>query len=256
VSELKELVSQIADFHSWGHPEKIRFFGWYLHTNKKKDRFTAANIRGCYAELPENPPSNVNPYLAAMVNRNPKEALKDNRGYHLVHKVRQELDKQYGQRQITVQVTNLLKDLPSRVPSLVEKDFLDEALTCYANGAFRAAIVMTWNLAYSHFLDFLVKHHLPAFNARYPVVLQKKWDKAKVQVIAKYEDFSVDLKESEVLTVAKSANAIDNDVYKVLDQKLDRRNSAAHPSSVKIGQLQAEEYIDDLVTNVVLKLII
>jgi hypothetical protein len=66
----------------------------------------------------------------------------------------------------------------------------------------------------------------------------------------------VDLKESEVLAIAKSANAISNDVFKVLESKLGRRNSAAHPSSVAIGQLQAEESINDLVTNVVLKLTI
>ena len=70
------------------------------------------------------------------------------------------------------------------------------------------------------------------------------------------DDFSVDLKESEVLEIAKAANAITNDIYKVLEPKLGRRNSAAHPSSVTIGPLQMEEFIDDLVTNVILKLTI
>ena len=142
------------------------------------------------------------------------------------------------------------------MPNVAERDFLDEALICFEHQAFRAAIVMTWNLAYSHLLEFILKHHVATFNAKYQAMFPGKWAKAKAAPVSKYEDFSVDLKESEVLDVAKSANAITNDVYKVLEPKLGRRNSAAHPSSVKIGQLQAEEFIDDLVNNVVLKLMI
>jgi hypothetical protein len=68
------------------------------------------------------------------------------------------------------------------------------------------------------------------------------------------EDFADELKESEVLEICNSAGIINKDIYKILKAKLDRRNSAAHPSSVKIDQLQAEEFIDDIVKNVILKL--
>jgi hypothetical protein len=40
----------------------------------------------------------------------------------------------------------------------------------------------------------------------------------------------------------------------VLREKLDRRNIAAHPSSVVVQQSQADEVIIDLVNNVVLRL--
>jgi hypothetical protein len=46
-----------------------------------------------------------------------------------------------------------------------------------------------------------------------------------------------------------------NPGVKILDEKLGKRNSAAHPSGVKIGHLQADAFIDDLVRNVVLKLV-
>jgi hypothetical protein len=54
----------------------------------------------------------------------------------------------YGERKITVEVTKMLTDLPAKVPDVAEREFLDEALICYRNGAFRAAVVMTWNLAF------------------------------------------------------------------------------------------------------------
>jgi len=130
----------------------------------------------------------------------------------------------------------------------------DEALKCFEVGAFRAAIVMTWNLAYHHFCDFILTKRLSDFNARWPAVFQGHHSKG-AKAIAKMDDFGDLLKESEVIRIAKSASIISNDVARILDDKLGRRNSAAHPSGVKIEQLQAEEFIDDLVKNVVLKVV-
>ena len=61
-------------------------------------------------------------------------------------------------------------------------------------------------------------------------------------------------KESQVLQVAKSSNLISPNLHKIMKEKLDRRNIAAHPSGVEISQLTAEEFIRDLVVNVVLAL--
>jgi hypothetical protein len=39
-----------------------------------------------------------------------------------------------------------------------------------------------------------------------------------------------------------------------LKDKLDRRNSAAHPSGTKVDKLQAEEYISNLIQNAMFKI--
>lgn len=146
-----------------------------------------------------------------------------------------------------------LTELPSKLPDLAERTYLDEALKCFSVEAFRAAIVMTWNLAYNHLCDHILKHHLADFNTRWAVVFPAHHKNA-VKTIVGIDDFGDNLKESEVIKIAKSASIISNDVGKILEEKLGRRNSAAHPSGVKIEQLQAEEFIDDLVKNVVLKI--
>lgn len=64
-----------------------------------------------------------------------------------------------------------------------------------------------------------------------------------------------ELKESEVIEVCKSARIISGNLYKILREKLHRRNMAAHPSNVVISRLQAEDFINDLVSNVVIKLV-
>ena len=55
----------------------------------------------------------------------------------------------------------------------------------------------------------------------------------------------------EVCYLAKLTN---KNQYKILTGKLDTRNMAAHPSTVKFTQVDVEHYILDLINNVVLVL--
>jgi hypothetical protein len=83
----------------------------------------------------------------------PKVLLHDKEGYRLEHATRLKLDAKYGRHETTIAVSNLLKELPGKISGQAEKLFLSEAITCYHHRAFRAAIVMAWNLAYDHLLN-------------------------------------------------------------------------------------------------------
>jgi hypothetical protein len=67
------------------------------------------------------------------------------------------------------------------------------------------------------------------------------------------DDFADNMSEREVIEVASSANIINGDVFKVYKNRLDQRNSAAHPSTLRVAQVQAEGFIDDLIRNAVLQ---
>jgi len=116
--------------------------------------------------------------------------------------------------------------------------------------AFRASIVMTWNLAFDHLRHWLLAEgdRRQTFNARIPV----RCPKDRTQIVA-FGDFE-NVKESEVIEVVSSAGLVAAGTVKILQKELTRRNTAAHPSSVVITQYQAEDSITDLVNNVVLKL--
>ncbi len=251
--ELQSLVRRIPEYRTWNHAEKIKFFAWFLHSQKKLERLKAAHIEGCYNAVHDDPPSNVSAFLNEMSKRKPKVFLKDSRGYSLAGSLRNSFEEKYGQRDITVQVLNLLSDLPNKIPNVTERNFLSEALTCFRHGAFRATIVMCWNLAYDHLLEYVLSKHLSAFNARM-LIRCPHLAKRGLTAIAARDDFA-ELKESEVLDICRSANIITADVYKILDGKLGRRNTAAHPNTIVITQPQAEDFISDLVNNVVLTLV-
>lgn len=247
--ELHEVVAQIGQFSRWNHTERIKFFAWHLHTHKGKDHFQAVEVTKCFRELHLDPPPSIHPLLNALVNRSPKILLRGARGYSLERATRDVFTKKYGDRAATVHVDKLLSELPSKVPNLAERTYLDEALQCFRIKAYRASIVMAWNLAYDHLCQCVLTNHLADFNTQLP----KTYPKADVQSITKREDFT-ELKESQVIQVCKSAGIISHNVNKVMKEKLDRRNIAAHPSTVSTSQLTAEEFIKDLVENVVLVL--
>ena len=179
--KLEHIVNGIPGFTSWTDADKIRFFSWFLHSQKGRERFSPGDIRACYGELSLQEPSDVNPYLHQMLNRKPREVLRDVRGYALEKRLKDQLETKYGQRLATVQVDKLLLELPSKIPDLAERTFFDEAVRCFRAKAFRAAIVMTWNLAYDHLCLFVFNtpNRLLEFNTQ----LSKSFPKARISAV-------------------------------------------------------------------------
>ena len=153
------------------------------------------------------------------------------------------MDAKYGIHHSVVQISKLLAELPGKVPDLAEKNFLAEAIKCYRVEAYRACVVMTWNLAYSHMLHWILNDakRLADFNAAIP----RRYPKKPPLTIAKYDDFE-ELKESEVIEVCNSAGLVNGNIIRILREKLGKRNNAAHPASVVIVQSQADDVVTDL----------
>lgn len=249
--ELNELSKRATSLAERSHAEKIKLFGWYLHCHKGLPQFQVSDVRKCYEALDLAVPLSFSGYFQNLLRA--KELLKNRSGYRLESRAREQLQARYGNRDITVEVTHLLRSLPDKVPSLAERTYLNEALVCFEHTAFRAATVMAWNLAYHHLCDYVLKHHLANFNKKWPDVFPGH-HKRRTKHIGTIDDFNRELKESEMIDICNSANIITKDIHRILSEKLGRRNSAAHPSNVDIGRLQTEAFIDDLVRNVVLML--
>jgi hypothetical protein len=248
--QAREFVASVPDFHSLAPAEQITAFAWFLHAHDGAERFNNEMIRECYSDADIRPPQ-LAVYIPRLAEPKRGVLLKDARGYRLAGTVRAELDAAYGKHPTTIAVTKLLAELPAKIPNAEQREFFDEALNCYQVRAFRAAIVMTWNLAYDHVLRWVERDatRLAAFNTAIGVRYPKKTD--RISVLTDFEAF----KEAEVLAVLRAAHLnIGKNVLDILDEKLKRRNAAAHPSRVSIGQPQADAIIMDLVQNVVLLL--
>ncbi|PJG50198.1 hypothetical protein CVM73_37735 [Bradyrhizobium forestalis] len=251
---LEDLISQVAGFDTQSPREKMCLFAWWLHVHGGKELFEPNDIRRCYDKLHLSQ-INIARNLTRMSERKPPDLLVERGMFKLARAVRIELDKKYGLHPSIQAVSKLLADLPDQVPDLAEKVFLSEAIDCYRVRAYRACIVMTWNLAFDHLLNWILKdpNRLAGFNAAIPVKFQKTPKKASI-VIKSYDDFADDLKEFEIIELCKNANLLNDNLIRTLKEKLGKRNTAAHPSTMVIVQPQADDVVSDLVNNVVLAL--
>ena len=250
--DLKAFIDGVEGFSNLGHADKVRLFAWLQHFLRKKDRFTTGDVNWCYDQLSYKP-GNTSQYLKNMENAD--ELLPYTMGgYRCEGKFMAKYNDLYAEHDITVSVRQMVKDLVNVIPELGEKDIFQEALKCLKHDAGRAAQIMVWNIAMYHLYQFILKHHLVDFNNRIPIRFPKKWKVADMPLINKYDDFGDEMSEREVIEVASSASVINHDIYKVYKNKLDQRNSAAHPSTLRVSQIQAEGFIDDLIRNAVLQL--
>ncbi len=248
--DLRSFIAGVDGFAGKGHADKIRLFAWLQHFLFKRERFRITEINWCYNALSYQP-SNTSQYLKNMEG---KELLKDSRGYYCEGKFLARYNELYGEHEVTINVRQMVKDLANLLPELGEQDIFQEALKCLHHDAGRAAIIMVWNIAFYHLCQYVLKHKLADFSNRIPVKYPKKWKVTDMPLINKYEDFGDEMSEREVIEVCNSAGIITGDMYKVYLEKLGKRNSAAHPSTGHMTQIQAEGFIDDLLRNTVLLL--
>jgi hypothetical protein len=246
---IEEFALLVPDLATMKHVDKIKHFAWFVQTQQQQSKFTAVDIQQCYDKLHYASPTNLRNLLKQMAAKRPPDLLRDNSGYRIEGRCKEELDKKYGQRQATIVVDAMLQSLPGKISDQAERIFLSEALVCYRHEPFRATIVMTWNLALDHLLNWILANHLLAFNG----AISARYPKRAGIVMNKKDDFD-EFKESEVIEVCGKAGIINDNTKRILNDKLTRRNMAAHPSTVEITRYQAEDVISDLVNNVILKL--
>lgn len=203
-------------------------------------------LKQLFSALDVAEPSNPAQVLSKLKSAN--KLVKTSGGYrpsaHLKQTTKAELDVKPPLLRAEPHIESLLK----RVSRPDAKHFLEEANLCLRANAPRAAIVMTWIVVIDHLYEYVLKHKLSDFNVE---LAKKNW---KLTSIVTKDHFSEIKKEKDFIELCRAANVFNNDVRKILDEKLGIRNTAGHPSTVTVHGTKAANFIEDLVENVILKL--
>lgn len=249
-SSVKEFVANNPSFYSMKGPDQVLALAWVSEAVEKRQSFGANYLRSCFRAVGVEPPD-LSVYLPRIMAKKPRQLLCQGDAYTLSGPMRLALDKKYGNDNAPVVVKRAIADLSARFSDAAERTFFDETIACYRVKAYRAAIVMMWNLAYSHLRDWLLADadRLAILNDK--LATQKK---EKIVVIKSADEFGW-LKENELLEVLLTTKTIDKTTHTILKEKLGKRNLAAHPGTHEISQLQADEVIHDLATNIIFKLV-
>jgi hypothetical protein len=247
---LEEFAALVPGLTGMSHVDKIKHLAWFALTQDRRERFATAGIRRYYEQLHFEPPGNLSQLIVQLTGKKPPEVLKDKSGFRLHARVKEQLDAKYALRPIQVAVPAMLQSLVGKVSDEAERLFLTETITCYKGHAFRATVVMVWNLAYDHLLNYILTKRLADFNA----AIARRYPKKAGLTITEKDDFLDELKEFEVIEIASTGGVVADNMKKILNDKLIKRNMAAHPSAIVIESAQAEDSLTDLVNNVILKL--
>ena len=250
MSELRDFAASTEGFYRKSAVDQLLDMAWFLEVRQQRSCFDAVQMRQCFRDVGLDAPD-MSVYLPRLAAKKPPQLIKEKGGgYRLSGALRRHLDKKYGDDPTVVAISQLLSSLPAKVPDLAERAFLSEALNCYRVKAYRAAIIMAWNLAYDHLVRWILADsgRLQSLNSGIAARYSKKG-----LVVAKVDDLD-DLKESELIEACRTARLLDKNTVALLKEKLARRNTAAHPSRVTVTQHQADDVISDLVLNVILAL--
>lgn len=144
---------------------------------------------------------------------------------------------------ILTPVTQALEKYLLEVHDAEKARFVEEAIQCVRNKAYRAAIVLTWvgavYLLYAHILD----GKLEDFNAEGRRRFNGWRDAQNIDDLAKK-------KESEFLGVLEGMRIITPGEHKELKSCLDRRNTAGHPNSHSFEEVVVGGHIQTLISAV------
>jgi hypothetical protein len=247
VEALRGFAASVEGFYRKSAVDQLLIMAWFLEARQRRPYFDAAQMRQCFRDVGVDPP-NMRVYLPRLAAKKPPQLIKEKGGYRLSGAMKRDLEKRYSDDPTIVAISQLLSELPAKIPDLAEREFLSEALSCYRVKAYRAAIIMAWNLAYDHVVRWILADagRIQSLNSgiatRYP---------KKGLIVAKFDDLA-ELKESEFIEACRTSGLLNKNTVAIMKDKLARRNIVAHPSRITVTQHQADDAISDLVLNVIL----
>lgn len=250
--ELQGFIDNITDFFDLKSSDQIDYFIYFLTVEKNEPDTQLTLVRECFQSLNLTPYSNISQYLISNIKgkeKNTPKFLRTKNGYQLHRNLRIALESNIIKNPVKAKLKKELREILAYVTNPIENEFLNEAINCFEISAYRASIVMVWNLTVDHLYEYILKHELASFN----LALSKNTDKrVKISIVSNKDDFS-EIPENKFIEFCRSANIISNDVRKILEAKLGIRNSYAHPSNIVISESKANEFIEDIIKNVILK---
>lgn len=253
-----EFLNQIDHLENLSSKNLILLIAYYLRKHKGVIQFGLKDIRDSFKEATIKVPSHLRQLTLGLSKGRNSPLMKMSAkptfslSIHGLNEVELYLT---SDRQSQVTLEDYLKSaIPylEKIISKVQEDnkrkFLSEAIDCLTIRAKRATVIMTWCATIDHLYDYIMVKKLSDFNS----ALSRRSDRLNRIQISSKDDF-FDIKDSIFIEACKSARVISNDVRKILDEKLDIRNTCAHPSDVEIHGSKVVNFIEDIVDNVIVK---
>lgn len=143
--------------------------------------------------------------------------------------------------------------LRSHLPGIADADarsFVEQAIGCFENRFYRAAVVLSWVGAVAVLYDFVLVNTLAPFNAEAQLrasARNQTWKAAKSR-----DDLAL-MGENDFLQILEKLSVIGKSVKTELEGCLRLRNGCGHPNSLQIAEHRVASHIELLMLNVFAK---
>lgn len=128
------------------------------------------------------------------------------------------------------------------------REYLKEALGCYNNGLFRAAVLMVWAATMQHL--YMVASRRPGGLKAFEAANLKRLGGSKnYRKIRKGDDFLY-LRDWDFIQFGEDAGMFNRNLRRKLHQRLELRNDCGHPTKYKPGRDETVVFIESLILNV------
>jgi hypothetical protein len=245
--KIGNLIDKVENFGSLTQKEQVKVISFFFTVENGIETFLPSQIRSCFEKENLKLPANVSNEFIKLAGEKPPVFIKKGSEYCFERSAKKNLESIYLGNIHNQVISTTLRDLLTKISSAEQQVFLEEAISCFEIKSYRAAIVMSWLLAIDTIYEFVLKNKIIEFNEA--IQLHGKYKK----VIVKSKDNFSDIKESDFIELLRVAKIISNDTRKILDEKLDFRNTCAHPNTIVIKETKAISFIEDIVDNIVLK---
>jgi hypothetical protein len=248
IPALEAYIEGIVGFDELEASQKIPFFAHFVLEYTEQDYFTPADVNACFSVLHIKPYSNIPAFVSKKAKGKKQIFVTKSHGYKIERKLLKEIQSKIP-TSTSIQATKscLREHVNEGLPEF-SKAFLEEAISCFEYKLYRSSVVMVWLFAIDHMFEYIIRYKLTEFNSAYA---KDSANKKSLQIKDK-DDFS-EIGEKKIIELCRAANIISNDVRKILEQKLDIRNTYAHPANIKITETKCSDFITDLLDNVVSK---
>jgi hypothetical protein len=250
---INEYIDKIEGFADLPFTEQTKYLAYCYVKSTKDDLFTPSNIGNFFELASLDKPKNISDIFQKLSNRKKgnkiflKRDAKRNL-YSFERTVFKQLETELSGESPARKISTTLRKLVPKIHDKQESEFLEEAVTCFEIGSYRASIIMSWLLTINHLQNYILNNKLTEFNTALAT------QGLRLRQVNSLDDFS-ELKESKFIEICRSARIISNDVRKILDEKLGIRNTSAHPNDIKISEAKATSFTEDLVENIILKFV-
>jgi len=245
--KISDLLDKVENFEKLTQKEQVKLMSYFFCLENSTDVFLPTQVKNCFDKENLKTPANTTNEFIKLAQQKPPIFIKKSGGYAFERNIKTQLDSLYLGSTHKQAISTTLRDLISKLKSQEQKSFLEEAISCFEIKSYRACIVMTWLLAIDTIYEFVLKNKLSDFNN----AIQTHGKYKKITIVNK-DNFS-EIKESDFIELLRVAKIVSNDTRKILDEKLNFRNTCAHPNSIVIKESKAISFIEDLVENVVMK---